>query len=80
MIIVVIIKSFVVTIYSSVPTIFDKYGLQTVPEPEETPSGDTECKEKRKKFYIVINKYIANSYILLYSDLILNYFAELSNF
>lgn len=61
MIIVVIIKSFVaVIIPSPVSTIFDKYGLQTVPEPEETFSGDTECKEKRKQFYIITNTYIAN--------------------
>lgn len=49
MIIVVIFKSFVtVVIPSPIPTIFDKYRLQRVPEPEETFSGDTEYKKKRK--------------------------------
>lgn len=60
-IIVVIIKSFVAVIIPSlIPTIFDKYGLQTVTEPEETFSGDTECKEKIKQFYIITNTYISN--------------------
>lgn len=57
MIIVVIIKSFVaVIIPSPVSTTFDKYGLQTVPEPEETFSGDTECKEKNS--FILLQTHI----------------------
>lgn len=56
MITIEIIKSFVAAVIpSAIPTIFDEYVLQTVPEPEETFSDDTECKEKRKQLDSITN-------------------------